>query len=306
MRGEEIAFITGNGIVHYLNVDKYPSGEPMVKEDSFLVNRSNQIVRVILRPKSAIGFLGGIFWVQSLIERGHRAPELIVPCVFGARQDRINVSGDVLFTIKSVAGIINSLGCPKVFTLDPHSEATAAAIDRCIAFSADDIFKFFRNNLVEEAGRQGYDGTFELGFYDAVVAPDGGAGKRAGAVAKSLGVPVLQAWKHRDVKDGRITGFGVEDTSNLFLGKPAEYVPRVLVVDDLCDGGGTFVGLGGVLDAEGLDSDLYVTHGLFTRGTSILQPWFQRIFCTDSVAAQRPDVQIIKAADAILQYGDLI
>jgi hypothetical protein len=36
-----------------------------------------------------------------------------------------------------------------------------------------------------------------------------------------------------------------------------------------------------------------------------LQPWFQKIICSDSVLAQRPDVEIIMAAQQLLETGDL-
>jgi ribose-phosphate pyrophosphokinase len=120
-----------------------------------------------------------------------------------------------------------------------------------------------------------------------------------------MGLPLKQAWKSRDVRDGKITGFGIEDCSDLFAGHAEDYVPRLLVVDDLCDGGGTFVGLGQVLDAKGFDTDLYVTHGLFTKGTEVLHPWFQKIFCSDSVLAQRPGVEIIPVAQQLLETGAL-
>jgi ribose-phosphate pyrophosphokinase len=282
MRGEEIAYIDANHKVFYVDVDTYPDGAPLVKHE-----RKTYPVRVMLRPRSAAGFLGGIFWVQSLIEQGVRPPELVLPCVFGGRQDRINPSGDTLFTVKSVAKLVNSLGCPRVLVLDPHSEATAAAIDRCTAYHVDEIFQLDRKKSHQMSGA-----------YDAVIAPDAGAAKRAQKVAKIYDVPVLQAWKNRDVKTGKITGFGVE------LDAWSPKLDQVLVVDDLCDGGGTFLGLHDVLPGN-LKVDLYVTHGLFTAGTQDLTSKFRNVYCTDSVVTQRLDVKIIKTCDYILQYGDI-
>lgn len=300
MRGEEIAYIDQRQEVHYVNVDRYPDGSPMVKHQ-----RTSCPMRVLLRPRDSAGFLGGIFWVQSLIEQGVRAPELILPCVFGQRQDRINPEGDTLFTVKSVGKLINLLGCPRVLILDPHSEATQASIDRCTAFHVDDIWKS-RVGKTESQCCGGSANPYNGFMYDAIVAPDAGAHKRAAKLAKLLDLPVKQAWKTRDVSTGKITGFGIEDCLDLFKNPDdVEEVPHVLVVDDLCDGGGTFIGLGEVLDKQGLDADLYVTHGLFTKGVSDLFTWYQRIFSTDSVAAQRPDVEMLMAAEFLLRHGDL-
>lgn len=297
MRCEEIAYIDQYHQIHYVDVGRYPDGSPMVKHQ-----RTSCPVRVMLRPRDSIGFLGGIFWVQSLIEQGVRPPELVVPCVFGQRQDRINPQGDTLFTAKSVGKLINSLGCPRVTILDPHSEVSSTAIDRCNVVHVDDILNERSRSFMPQT-------LFGLKKYAAVISPDAGAVKRAERIAKMLKIPLKIAGKTRDVTDGKITGFHVEDCSDLFqVGSPAGSnvdVPHVLVIDDLCDGGGTFIGLGQVLDAEGFDADLYVTHGLFTKGTQDLFTWYQRIFCTDSVVVERLDVNILKICEFILQHGDI-
>jgi ribose-phosphate pyrophosphokinase len=292
MHGEEIAYAWwgydgGADKVEFLDIGRYPDGSPYVKEAGKLsVDGAN---RVLLRPKDMTGFMGGVFWIQSLIERGFGAPELILPCVPGQRQDRINPTGDVLFTVKSVAKIINALNLPKVTILDPHSEAASALIDRCHVVHVDDIWARYN-----PPGPMGYR---------AVVAPDAGAYKRASRIANLLQLPLKTAKKKRDVATGQLSGFEIEDCSDLFTSD--DDVPRLLVVDDLCDGGGTFIGLGEVLDAAGFDADLFVTHGLFTKGTRDLGTWYQMIFCTDSVLAQRPDVTILSAAEQLLKYGEL-
>lgn len=285
MRGEEIAFVTESGIVHHLSVTTYPSGEPMVKED-FTPSRQNLILRVLLRPKTSAGFLGGLTWVESLRERGMPCPELIVPMMFGSRQDRINPTGDVLFTAKWVANMINSLGSPRVYVLDPHSEVTPALLNRCRTVSTDEILCHVRCCTED---------FVSLPVFDAVIAPDGGAVKRAAAVAKALGKRLLHAWKTRDVKTGEITGYGTEDMSD-FRGS------RLLIVDDICDGGRTFEELDAKLPA-GSKASLYVTHGIFSKGTAHLLNKFEAIYCTDSVVTDRPGVKIIKACDHILRKG---
>jgi ribose-phosphate pyrophosphokinase len=285
MRGEEIAFVTENEVVHHLNVETYPSGEPMVKED-FTPNRQNLITRVLLRPRTSAGFLGGLMWVESLRERGLPTPELVIPNMFGARQDRINPTGDVLFTAKFVANMVNSLGAPRVYLLDPHSEVSAALVNRCRVVDTAEILGHLRCNI---------DDFVSLPCFEAVIAPDGGAVKRAHAVAKTHGKRLLHAWKMRDVKDGRITGYGTEDMSD-FKGS------RLLIVDDICDGGRTFMELDAKLPAGSVAS-LYVTHGIFSKGTASLLKSFPEIYCTDSIVTDRPGVKIIKVCDHILRKG---
>ncbi len=285
MRGEEIAYVTENGIVHHLSVGTYPSGEPMVKED-FTPSRQNPVIRVLLRPKTSAGFLGGILWIESLMDRQGIAPELIIPMMFGSRQDRINPTGDVLFTARGVAAMINSLCLPRVYVLDPHSEVTPALLERCTIVNPDEILCHLRCTM---------DDFVSLPIFDAVIAPDGGAVKRAAAVAKAHRKRLLHAWKTRDVKDGSITGYGTEDMND-FRGS------RLLIVDDICDGGRTFLELDAKLPAGSVAS-LYVTHGIFSKGTQTLLQKFENIYCTDSVVTDRPGVKIIKACDHILRKG---
>jgi ribose-phosphate pyrophosphokinase len=55
----------------------------------------------------------------------------------------------------------------------------------------------------------------------------------------------------------------------------------VLIVDDLCDGGGTFTAHASVLLAAGATAvDLYVTHGIFSKGLPL--DHIDRVFTTDS------------------------
>jgi ribose-phosphate pyrophosphokinase len=46
---------------------------------------------------------------------------------------------------------------------------------------------------------------------------------------------------------------------------------RVLIVDDICDGGATFIGLAAKLrEAGATDVVLFVSHGIFSRGVRAL------------------------------------
>ena len=175
-----------------------------------------------------------------------------------------------MFSAKSVAKDLNARRFPAVVVLDPHSDVAPALIDRCRVFAA---------SFPED--RQ----------YDGVIAPDGGAAKRASYIASALGVRLYHAWKTRDVGTGTLAGFGTEPLPS----------GHYLVVDDICDGGGTFVGLADALVAYGVHADLYVTHGLFTKGTRPLLDRFGRVFCTDSIIGDRPGVTVLPRCLALLQ-----
>jgi ribose-phosphate pyrophosphokinase len=224
-------------------------------------------------------FVNAMFWVDAFVERGGQPPALILPNVPGARQDRLNNEGDYLFTVKSVAKMINERKFPWVTILDPHSDVAPALIERC---RVKHISDFFPHPLVP---------------YDFVIAPDAGAEKRAGRVAKLLSVPLLRAWKERDLATGEITGFGMEEAPT------GSGRGTALVVDDICDGGGTFNGLAPVLNKNDLDADLFVTHGIFSKGLEELGSNYRRIITTDSMLQmyQPPYLKVLPVCEKVIK-----
>jgi len=228
--------------------------------------------------------------VDALWTQGLEPSRLRLPYVPGARQDRQNFSGgDVLYTIKTVAKLINSCQFERVEILDPHSIATTALIDHCTPTT---IPCEAMNYLTPP--------------YGAVVAPDAGAEKRAAAMVAHLNRDLLkgqhalqerevhppmllQGWKRRDATNGRLSGFGIQPP-----GDPAPSGP-ILMMDDICDGGGTFLGLAAAMREAGYQNPLhlYVTHGLFSKGTAELLEVFEAIHCTDSILCERPGVTVI-------------
>lgn len=84
--------------------------------------------------------------------------------------------------------------------------------------------------------------------------------------------------KHRDVQSGQLTGFAL--LAGDVRGRD------VLIVDDLCDAGGTFIGAAQVLRQHGARSvSLYVTHGIFSKGVEhLLAQGIDNIYTTTSYA----------------------
>lgn len=243
--------------VEAIETPRYPDGMPMVKSTM----RPSQ---VMLRSPHIGQLMTMLWWVDALRARDSAVYTLYIPLVPGVRQDRLQpAGGDQLFTLKSVAQEINARQFEQVVILDPHSDVAPALIDRCEVRSAAECLAILEGSLP----------------YDCVIAPDAGALKRAQSVASMLSVPLVHAWKTRDQKTGALAGFGFE-----YL---PPFVKRALIVDDLCDGGGTFVGLGEAIKKihPKVSLDLYVTHGLFTQGLDKLLTIFDRIITTDSVPA---------------------
>lgn len=196
-----------------------------------------------------------------------------------ARQDRHMVNGDS-FALKVFANQLNTLNFNKVLLLDPHSDAAAAAINNSVVIAQETCL------MKSENLRQAIS-TGKL----MLVAPDAGALKKIHNVAKASGArDYAILTKERDVATGNLTGFSL--VSGNVAGKD------VLIVDDLCDAGGTFIGSAQVLrDAGARSVSLYVTHGVFSKGVeNLLNNGIDAIYTTTSFASselREPRVELI-------------
>jgi ribose-phosphate pyrophosphokinase len=107
----------------------------------------------------------------------------------------------------------------------------------------------------------------------AFVAPDAGARKRVSELARAYDTDVIYADKVRDVATGKLSNTRVPDS---LPDRP------LLVIDDLCDAGGTFLLLADALRAKTRQPIyLYVTHGLFTRGIDALKAKYDKVFAAN-------------------------
>lgn len=185
--------------------------------------------------------------------------QLYIPYFPYARQDRVMQPGES-HSLKVIAGLINSLNFSSVTVVDPHSDVVEALIDRV---------KIITQTAAIE---QTIDQT-TLESYDFFIAPDAGAAKKIWKTAVKYKKPVICAQKQRDVTTGVITSTRIytEDFDKLCDA-------RALVIDDICDGGRTFIELRKVLPND-TATDLYVTHGIFNAGREYLDSQFGQIYC---------------------------
>lgn len=191
---------------------------------------------------------------------------LVMPYVPYARQDRAALDGEPL-SARVFGSLINAAGFDQVEIWDPHSDVTPAMLNNV------------RIRPTKELLQRTFDqkGAGHLLRECAFVAPDAGARKRVAKLAETFGTDVVFADKVRDPATGRLSGTRVPDEL------PAR---PLLVVDDICDGGGTFIELARVLRAKTSQPlYLYVTHGLFTKGLEPLKACYDGVFsanCRDA------------------------
>lgn len=203
---------------------------------------------------------------------------LLMPYVPYARQDRSMQRNDA-FSLKVFASLLNSLNLDKVVVVDAHSTVSCALINNVVEIEQHQLIG---SSNVLHCLLKGY----------VLVAPDAGSLKKIGKVAeliKPSGNVILG--KERDTTTGMLSNFRIVDSDLSSLeGR------KCLIVDDLCDGGGTFIGAANVLKQAGASQvDLFVSHGIFSRGVeNLLDNGISHIFTTNSFAdvTTNPDVTV--------------
>lgn len=239
---------------------QFPGGEQGVRIDTAALGEagSSFVIQAALRSSSDVFEL--LMLTDAVRQQVPQAAiSLVMPYVHYARQDRVCRPGES-FSIGVFAQLINLQGYQSVRILDPHSPVTPALINSVVVTSA-----------VEHVARA----VAVMGGNVVLVAPDKGASSRVKDIATRLGLPMLQAQKMRNVATGIVTG--VEILGDL----PPQHL---LVVDDICDGGRTFVELAIAVQriAPAQAMSLYVSHGIFSKGLGVLTPFYRHIFTANS------------------------
>lgn len=235
----------------------FSGGEPHIKIDpNFDVNQAITITHR-LNSFNDLGLL--CLTVDALRRMDVKIISLFIPYFPAARQDRVMIKGEPL-SVKVYADILNAMNLEKVFVFDAHSEVTPALVNNCEVIPnhtfIQTVIKMIGNDV-------------------KLISPDGGALKKIYKVSEFLGgVDVVECSKSRDVKTGRLSGFKVYEDDLQGM--------DCLIVDDICDGGGTFVGLAEELKNKNAGKlYLAVSHGIFNKGFEVLN-CFEKIFTTNS------------------------
>ena len=190
---------------------------------------------------------------------------LHIKYMYGMRADRKFNPGEPAYFKDVIAPLINNLKFETVSTFDTHSDVVEACIDRIQIRSRKDLV----NRVVEKIKKEPTPKTVCL------VVPDAGAVKKSHDIAGFFD-SILYATKHRDIKTGEVS-------YNPITNLPT--ADNYLIVDDICDGGATFLALAKEIRKVNINArvSLYVSHGLFSKGLDALRPVFTNIYTTNSV-----------------------
>ena len=231
---------------------------------------------------------------EVMAKLGHRY-KLVIGYMPYSRMDRVH-EANTAFSLKVIVQLLSeqTSALEEVFVLDPHSPETLNKFKEFgmkvqeIDYSlADEVMEFANVNL---------DETW-------IVFPDKGAANRYNYY-KYPNVIICE--KTRNFATGAIESVKIETSSNTFITK--EMKPNLIVIDDLCSYGGTFVK---VLEAIEKHPDinfdeawLIVTHAEKAMEEGKVLEKYDKVFCTDSISvpAESKDMTVEKFTEDVTVY----
>lgn len=206
---------------------------------------------------------------QAIRNVTNKEIQLYVPYFLGARSDRKFVEGGVNYLKQVICPIINRQNYSKVITVDSHSDVLEACLNNYEKISNAQLAKWALSDIDNKDGAQ--DRTM-------IVSPDAGALKKIYDIAKTFGIKnVVTAGKVRDIITGNIVKTELPQMN-------LDGIEQIVIFDDICDGGRTFIELAKVIK-EQTDKPIYlvVTHGIFSAGLLELSKHFNGVYSTNSV-----------------------
>lgn len=226
--------ITVNG--HKLVPTMFPDGTSQVWKLPGSVFRCGGMAKIEWR----FGHEGEIMHLaqlKRLLDARSINATLYMPFLPYSRQDH-GVSNESTFALLAFAGIINRLKFISVYCLDAHSSQASKSIENFHSHYPKEVLHHVLSVLGDPL----------------VCFPD------AGAVAKYSGFveKFLYGQKKRNQSTGEIEEYSLTHS---------KCEANVLIVDDICDGGATFIELARLLRGAGAEQiHLFVTHGIFSKG----------------------------------------
>lgn len=236
-----------------VNFWSFPAGERGVKivEPENCTNRTKFRIKVNFSKSDDL--VDMMLLVDAIRNIDSANIELYIPYFPYARQDRVMQNGES-HSLRVIAKLIESCNFSEIWVDDPHSDVLAGLF--CAgSLRITEQHVLAKEMLEEYANNQN---TY-------LVSPDAGALKKIYKVAKHLELPVIEANKVRDVSTGNIIRTKVDD---LGISDPV----TLIVVDDIIDGGKTYIELAKVLKETYVVQDLVLcaTHGIFSKGIDVL------------------------------------
>ena len=266
-----------------IDIGSFPDGSMLVKYDHHDESVFEDSAAITWNYENDREFIALIYLVKHLRENDVRDIFLNMPYIPNARQDRVKNDDDV-FTLKYFAELLNSLNLNRVEVLDPHSNVSTALINNIVVNTPE---QYIVTAIAKICGRlSDWEVLLDslLMFY-----PDEGAMKRYSGLIK---LPYAFGIKKRNWETGIIEGLDVAGAVDQIAGKD------ILIVDDICSRGGTFLHSAKKLkDLGAKDIYLYVSHceNTILEGELLKGDLIKKVYTTDSIFTKSHEkVEVLK------------
>lgn len=252
---------------HTINLETFNflGGEVHVKlnENGNIAYPSNEVT-IFARANSSDDIMRILLTNDALVRMGYKNNNLFIPYLPYARQDRVMVEGEP-FSLKVFTDMLKSCNFETIFVFDPHSEISTTLLEKNIhVISNVDFVK----TCLED-----------IGGNPLLVSPDSGSYKKIFKLASELEYKdeIVLCNKARNLNDGKILAYSVDKAD---LGGR-----DVVICDDICSRGGTFMGLASSLKNRNAGKIyLIVSHYEGSADISKLkESGIERVYTTDSI-----------------------
>ena len=258
----------------------FPDGEPHIKLEEIDRKKEYRIVCRITNPSE----LFVLAQVGYILKRQDVIFDIEITYLMSMRMDRV-ISFNEAFTLQIVAGIINALGAEKVYIFEAHSDRVFKEIFNSSSFDPLKNTTEFSN----------FEREFILNADNAICFPDHGALDRYSFMV-SPQVQTLCMNKVRDLENkGVIKSMELES----FIEGD---ISVITIIDDLCDGGGTFCWASSILREKFPNAkiQIFVKHLVNPVGLKKLAETFDAVYITNSYkdwdVTEYPNVHVFKVA----------
>jgi len=203
---------------------------------------------------------------------------LYIPFLPYARQDK-EPANDSTFNLHMFARLLNSMAPDLVETLDVHSGVAKKLIPNLVNIKVNHLWK----RVYDDSGAT------------VLVFPDEGARERyyhkGTSLRKAFPENMVTLEKNREQLTGKIVGHKI-----YFVHGDPEGEKHFFLVDDICDGGATFISAAAALRKEYGDDikvSLWTTHGIYSKGVKpLIDGGIQNLYTTDSFMRQKSKEEI--------------